>query len=332
MKNSIWFRKIYLIPYKKTILFFFMVVISSIVMSCIHVQAKNDFEERHALIKETVTADLSKTKPQKTGNASLACKDSTHILLIEEYSKIVEKQNKDIKGIKQTLDEEFNKIENEYESQEIWTGLLTIVFLVFTFYSLLKTEEQERQAQDTLRQIKRSEKRSRSIISNIDAEKDSALKSMNKGFDDWKKEKNDDVKNIVNTLFCKSEKELQKGFESWCTTFKQTKESEMTTWCEIIKKSTNDRINDIFDKNIEQMIQNFGEELKRQLDSIDKNAKQQMEIYMSQLIEKTETPEPEPPEIESTNLKEPNEAEVTSSETIEEEYEIEPEEPTSDKA
>lgn len=292
-------------------------------MSCVHCQVKKNFEERHATIKNIASADLEKTKYQFLDKSSTTCKDSAHILLFERCASLVERQSKDITEIKRTLDDEFNKIENEYESQEIWTGLLTIVFLVFTFYSLLKTEEQERQAHDTLRQIKRSERRSRSIIKNIDNDKEAAIQSITDSFTNWKKGKNDDVKNIVNTLFDEKEKELKTEFETWFITFQQEKEEQLTEFDKALDKKAYDRLNDIFDKDIEQKIQNFGEELKRKLDSIDKDAKQQVELFINKLNSQTETFETEPGEVEVQDQGEPNEAENNSNDTTDEKYEIE---------
>lgn len=42
---------------------------------------------------------------------------------------------------KALLELEFNKIQNEYETLALWAGILTVVFLIFTFYSMFKTDE-----------------------------------------------------------------------------------------------------------------------------------------------------------------------------------------------
>ena len=38
--------------------------------------------------------------------------------------------------VKSLLELEFNRIQNEFEAIEIWTGVLTVIFLIFSFYSL----------------------------------------------------------------------------------------------------------------------------------------------------------------------------------------------------
>lgn len=55
--------------------------------------------------------------------------------------------------IKSLLELEFNKLQNEYESVEIWTGILTVVFLIFSFYSIFKTEQMESQSREGLKRI-----------------------------------------------------------------------------------------------------------------------------------------------------------------------------------
>lgn len=51
---------------------------------------------------------------------------------------------------KALLELEFNKIQNEYETLALWAGILTIVFLIFSFYSMFKTEELLKQGKQGL--------------------------------------------------------------------------------------------------------------------------------------------------------------------------------------
>ena len=57
--------------------------------------------------------------------------------------------------VKSLLELEFNRIQNEFEAIEIWTGILTVIFLIFSFYSLFKTEQLENQSKDELMRIKK---------------------------------------------------------------------------------------------------------------------------------------------------------------------------------
>lgn len=48
---------------------------------------------------------------------------------------------------------EFNKLQNEYFTLQLWGGILTIVFLIFTFYSLFKTDDLINKGQVTVNKI-----------------------------------------------------------------------------------------------------------------------------------------------------------------------------------
>lgn len=52
------------------------------------------------------------------------------------------------------LELEFTKIQNEYEVLNLWCALLTVVFLIFSFFSLIKTNELARQGEEALTNLK----------------------------------------------------------------------------------------------------------------------------------------------------------------------------------
>jgi hypothetical protein len=54
---------------------------------------------------------------------------------------------------KSQLTLEFNKLQNEYFTLQLWGGILTIVFLIFTFYSLFKTDDLMKQGRDSVNDI-----------------------------------------------------------------------------------------------------------------------------------------------------------------------------------
>lgn len=55
--------------------------------------------------------------------------------------------------IRSLLQLEFNKLQNEYESIEVWAAILTVIFLIFSFYSFFKTERLEEQGQQSITRI-----------------------------------------------------------------------------------------------------------------------------------------------------------------------------------
>lgn len=59
------------------------------------------------------------------------------------------------------------KIQNEYESLQIWCGLLTIVFLIFSFYSIFKAENIVRQGDNALSDIRKIKKDAQESVDGI---------------------------------------------------------------------------------------------------------------------------------------------------------------------
>lgn len=72
-------------------------------------------------------------------------RDKDDIILLKLQDK-----EESIKGI---LEQGYNKILSEYESVEIWVGIITVVFLIFSFYSLFKTEQFERVSREATHRI-----------------------------------------------------------------------------------------------------------------------------------------------------------------------------------
>lgn len=66
------------------------------------------------------------------------------------------------------LELEFNKIQHEYDVLALWGGILTIVFLIFTFYSLSKSDEINRQSQEIAENIRRIHSKVTSINEEIE--------------------------------------------------------------------------------------------------------------------------------------------------------------------
>lgn len=52
------------------------------------------------------------------------------------------------------LELHFNRIQHEYTVLALWAGILMIVFLIFSFYSLYKTDDITKQGKESLKEIK----------------------------------------------------------------------------------------------------------------------------------------------------------------------------------
>lgn len=122
----------------------------------------------------------------------------------EQYIEKVKANEEAIKGI---LEQGYSKIQSEYESVEIWIGIVTVVFLIFSFYSLFKTETLERQSRDAAHRIQEEadewEKKEKEYSGQVGKLK----KDMNKSLSDVKlkkesleKEFSDNIDKMSKTL------------------------------------------------------------------------------------------------------------------------------------
>lgn len=80
---------------------------------------------------------------------------------------------------KHLLELEFNKIQHEYEALALWGGILTIVFLIFSFYSLFKTEDIIKQGKDGLNRMYDLEQKGDAKYKEIKMKSDAAITTMN---------------------------------------------------------------------------------------------------------------------------------------------------------
>ncbi len=88
---------------------------------------------------------------------------------MERLTKIAEKLSEDHTAAS-LLEVEANKIQNQYEALGVWAAVITIVFLIFSFYNLFKSEELQREgraALRTLRDLETKAKDSSNEISNF---------------------------------------------------------------------------------------------------------------------------------------------------------------------
>ena len=69
--------------------------------------------------------------------------------------------------VRSLLQLEFNKIQNEYEALEIWAAILTVVFLIFSFYSFFKTEKLEEDGRQSITRINTMENDARNNLNDL---------------------------------------------------------------------------------------------------------------------------------------------------------------------
>lgn len=71
---------------------------------------------------------------------------------------------------KTMIDLHLNKVEHEYSNITIWAAALTILFLVFSFYSIYKMDELIQQGDDGLKDIRRIRRESEQVKNQVEKE------------------------------------------------------------------------------------------------------------------------------------------------------------------
>ena len=171
-------------------------------------------------------------------------------------------------SIRHLLELEFNKIQHEYDVLAFWGGILTIVFLIFSFYSLFKGEEMNRQANEALRDLRRikteAEKKSTEIDTQIEGQTNKIIGPVKKQMEETKKSA-DELKSAVEGKNTEIE-----GFEERIAEVKNyvdTAESGVDEFSnqkkEELKTYTDERIGEI-----ERSLKAEFDKYKRQLEEI----------------------------------------------------------------
>lgn len=84
--------------------------------------------------------------------------------------------------VRSLLQLEFNKIQNEYEALEIWAAILTVVFLIFSFYSFFKTEKLEEDGRKSINRINEMENGARDALNNLQENIETDYQEQNRLF------------------------------------------------------------------------------------------------------------------------------------------------------
>lgn len=151
------------------------------------------------------------------------------------------------------LEMQYNKLQADFTVLSLWAGILMIVFLIFSIYSIFKTDEMMKQSREGLRSInKNSEEVSKKTIE-ISGKIDEAIKSVENKADEERKKlisNNQDELNKIRkviettqTSFNESVKqkseEFNSAFETYMERLKKTEESRSKLLDALINELTN---------------------------------------------------------------------------------------------
>lgn len=93
----------------------------------------------------------------------------------KEISQESKKSTLYVAEVKKIMDNQYMRVRQEYEALQTWCAILTIVFLVFSFYSLYKADDMVRQGRQGLREIEQIKKEGRSNIEKIQKEANDSI-------------------------------------------------------------------------------------------------------------------------------------------------------------
>ena len=99
--------------------------------------------------------------------------------------------------VKSLSELEFNRMQNEFEEIEIWTGVLTVIFLIFSFYSLFKTEQLESQSREELMRLKRIVEDGDLRLKLFDTKSETALSSLQSSADSVRNVLTDQINDVL---------------------------------------------------------------------------------------------------------------------------------------
>lgn len=131
----------------------------------------------------------------------------------QTFNQCQVEQGKVFEEIKSMLDLEFNKVQNEFEALEIWAGILTVIFLIFSFYSLFKTEQMEQQSKAALRLINETQTKGDELIKTIEKDKVEKIKSIDDLFKNWSDKKGKAIKILLDNKSKKYQIQLTQDYK-----------------------------------------------------------------------------------------------------------------------
>ncbi len=107
------------------------------------------------------------------------------VLDAERFSNVLAKHEEKMESL---MEMEFGKLQNDFNFISLWAGILTIVFLIFSIYSIFKTDEMLKQAEKVYEHIKRKETSIEKITNNIQKKYQGELEELKKESDNYSNE------------------------------------------------------------------------------------------------------------------------------------------------
>lgn len=158
-------------------------------------------------------------------------------LLYAEYDKVLREDSLHLRNertllemqTKSMIDLHLNKVEHEYSNLTIWAAILTILFLVFSFYSIYKMDELIQQGNDGVKDIRSLRKDGEILIEKLEATSKSELEKTRNQIDVFIEEQQNRMIQTLSYFENESTKklnEINKCFVEACNIVEQIKNVE----------------------------------------------------------------------------------------------------------
>ena len=104
---------------------------------------------------------------------------------VESLSAVFSEHSERMQGL---MNMEFEKLQNDFNFISLWAGLLTIVFLIFSIYSIFKTDEMLKKSEKVYDEIKDKADVIDNFTKNVQKKYKQELKALKKDSDDYIKD------------------------------------------------------------------------------------------------------------------------------------------------
>lgn len=145
----------------------------------------DSYHNRLNRIEKIQTADCKQIKSIFNTYATYANNNRIINAGIERVSEVLENHEERMESL---MEFEFEKLQNDFNLISLWAGIITIVFLVFSIYSIFKTDEMLKESEAVYGQIKGKANEIESLTQYLQNNYQENLKSIKKESDNHMKE------------------------------------------------------------------------------------------------------------------------------------------------
>lgn len=177
--------------------------------------------------------------------------------------QLVNSMREYMQSTQNVLELQSNKIQADFTLLSLWAGILMIVFLIFSIYSMFKTDELMKQGREGLRAIETSKAKADEQVEVIDSKVRSEIQKVS-----------DEANNQLATISEESEKVLSE--------LKQSIETERKAFKDMVDQKAED---------FQKVYEDYGNKLDDTTKQVDSSMKQLVQVFKNSQQESSDTDE-----------------------------------------